>query len=446
MTTTPTIDKNVQIFIDTQFPEYFREEAGTLVTFVKYYYEWLASEGQAVGEGRDLIHYRDSATTAADFLTFLHDEFLENLPRDIAADERLVMRHILDFYRAKGSERAFRLLFRILYGEEIEFYYPGDDILRASDGRWTVERRLVVNVAVDDPMTYPQIVGGTSGATAIIDRIDTQTTIGGDVTSMYVSSVYGTFVKGESILENQVGGRTLATITSEGLLEDSGRWIGTEGFISSDKYLQDNWYYQEYSYVIKTTKNVNDWRKPIYKLAHPSGSKLFGCVTEQIVIDASPELEINVDVTHQALVYTVLVSAAGTTVSTSITFPYKISISFTEDLTVTVASSLRHSSPVAGTGTVHTSSDTIADLTDPISTWGVVPLGLLGSPNILFGTGTIFETELEADALIAISDVPHSANGVYVVSSVYSDTAMRIAPEYAWVALSDSNFTIDPTI
>ena len=45
---------------------------------------------------------------------------------------------------------------------------------------------------------------------------------------------------------------------------------------SSQKKIQDNDYYQDYSYVLKTTDSVNVWRNDVLKLLHPAGYKLFG--------------------------------------------------------------------------------------------------------------------------------------------------------------------------
>ena len=45
---------------------------------------------------------------------------------------------------------------------------------------------------------------------------------------------------------------------------------------SSQKKVQDNDYYQDYSYVLKTTDSVNVWRNDVLKLLHPAGYKLFG--------------------------------------------------------------------------------------------------------------------------------------------------------------------------
>ena len=55
-----------------------------------------------------------------------------------------------------------------------------------------------------------------------------------------------------------------------------GKYSGESGMPSSQKKVQDNDYYQDYSYVLKTTDSVNVWRNDVLKLLHPAGYKLFG--------------------------------------------------------------------------------------------------------------------------------------------------------------------------
>jgi len=55
-----------------------------------------------------------------------------------------------------------------------------------------------------------------------------------------------------------------------------GKYSGESGFPSSTKKVQDNNYYQDYSYVLKTTDSTDVWRTDVLKLLHPAGYKLFG--------------------------------------------------------------------------------------------------------------------------------------------------------------------------
>ena len=49
-----------------------------------------------------------------------------------------------------------------------------------------------------------------------------------------------------------------------------------DGFLSDKKYLQDSYYYQKFSYVLRTGANVADWRNAFTRLIHPAGFIFFG--------------------------------------------------------------------------------------------------------------------------------------------------------------------------
>ena len=60
------------------------------------------------------------------------------------------------------------------------------------------------------------------------------------------------------------------TKTKEGVFTDE------SGQPSSGKKVQDNNYYQDYSYVLQTTDSIDVWQEDVLKLLHPAGFKLFG--------------------------------------------------------------------------------------------------------------------------------------------------------------------------
>lgn len=64
---------------------------------------------------------------------------------------------------------------------------------------------------------------------------------------------------------------------SEGKWDSVGqRYLNNDGFLSDRKYIQDSYYYQDFSYVIKTGKTIELWRDVVKKLLHPSGFAFFG--------------------------------------------------------------------------------------------------------------------------------------------------------------------------
>jgi len=72
-----------------------------------------------------------------------------------------------------------------------------------------------------------------------------------------------------------------ATRTKTGVFTDD------SGKPSSQKIIQDNDYYQDFSYVIKTADSIDVWRQDILKLLHPAGMKLFGEVAIASLLNAT---------------------------------------------------------------------------------------------------------------------------------------------------------------
>jgi hypothetical protein len=67
----------------------------------------------------------------------------------------------------------------------------------------------------------------------------------------------------------------------------SGAFTTNNGFLSDDIYLQDNNYYQVYSYVIKSDQRFTDYENIIRKTIHPAGMAMFGQFQITNEIDAS---------------------------------------------------------------------------------------------------------------------------------------------------------------
>ena len=138
------IEKTISNFVETQFPQFYLTEGPNFVLFVKAYYEWLESEGQAISEARSLYDYRDIDNTLTSFLEHFQKKYLYGIPFNVIINKRFLLKHILDVYRSKGSINCYKLLFRLIYNQDVEIYLPGVDILKPSDGTWVEPKYLEV--------------------------------------------------------------------------------------------------------------------------------------------------------------------------------------------------------------------------------------------------------------------------------------------------------------
>ena len=79
------------------------------------------------------------------FLEYLKGELNKGIPVKTSADRRRLIAQLKDFFRSKSTEEAYTFLFRALFNETIEIRYPGDDLLRVSDGNFLKQSTIRIN-------------------------------------------------------------------------------------------------------------------------------------------------------------------------------------------------------------------------------------------------------------------------------------------------------------
>ena len=92
-------------------------------------------------------------------------------------------------------------------------------------------------------------------------------------------SGFGHNLEGEAITLTNVA-NTSAFIDGNVILGavgvEPGYWLNDQGKLSSDKYIHDNLYYQEFSYEIQFTKSLDKYVDILNQVVHPVGNKIFG--------------------------------------------------------------------------------------------------------------------------------------------------------------------------
>tara|TARA_Y100001938_G_scaffold148084_1_gene230850 strand:+ start:1166 stop:2935 length:1770 start_codon:yes stop_codon:yes gene_type:complete len=118
--------------------------------------------------------------------------------------------------------------------------------------------------------------GGGIGAAAKVTRVDNKGRIK-DIEILNHGVNYFTDVT--FTIESTTGnGNAQGTARSSALAEYDGFYYDNSGKLSSKKKLQDNDYYQYFSYVLKTKLSLRKYSDAVKALLHPSGFKLFGDV------------------------------------------------------------------------------------------------------------------------------------------------------------------------
>lgn len=201
-----SVEKFISPFVKAQFPSFYQEEGPNFILFMKAYYEWMQESGNPILESRNLFDYRDIDNTLEQFLEFFQKKYLYGIPFNVIANKRFLLKHILDVYRSKGTIQCYRLLFKLLYNEDIEVYLPGRDVLRFSDGTWIVPMYIEVT-NTDNLYEYigKTIVGTSSGTIAVVENITKENIHTDIVNTIYLSNVLpkgGDFKIGEKIVSS----------------------------------------------------------------------------------------------------------------------------------------------------------------------------------------------------------------------------------------------------
>ena len=179
---------------ESLIPQGLRENSSKLTSLLEDYYKFMNDGFQPSFEINNILEERD-IDTSEHYLYQIQKEIASNIPRDIQTDRTKLYKNLVEFYNIRGSTESIETFFKILLQDNVEIYYPKNEMLIPSAGVWS---------------------------------------------------------------------------------EESQTYLTDDGFLSDRKKLQDSFFYQKFSYVIRTGNNVDKWRDVYNKLVHPSGFIFFG--------------------------------------------------------------------------------------------------------------------------------------------------------------------------
>ena len=224
---------------------------------------------------------------------------------------RSFIKFIKQFYNSTGIEDSIKFLYRILLNDSLEVYYPKNDMLRVSDGRWNFDRFIYVN----SPLAYSSFVSAWDGhrilesdsaTTAIVQSVEEvagatgfykvnlmningQFTASGLIEGATGSAIYdypptgiGNQI-GTTFAHHDPGATGVTPINGLVYWKGDGSYIGDYGQLSSRKKIQDSYYYQDFSYEVQlgatgpvpSTVELGYFRTALEKLIHPAGLRYF---------------------------------------------------------------------------------------------------------------------------------------------------------------------------
>ena len=150
---------------------------------------------------------------------------------------------------------------------------------------------LIISNVSGSILTGETVTGIDSSSTAVTA---TAVSYSSGTGILKVSSPSGQFAENSSLTSS--GGATAtvrkndlstATMTIGAVVDTAGKFINQDGWVSETSMrIQDSLYYQDFSYVIKVGRTINDWRDSFKKTMHTSGFYFTGQVDIQTQVSA----------------------------------------------------------------------------------------------------------------------------------------------------------------
>jgi hypothetical protein len=522
-------NNKTSVLIESQLPEYLAEDGPNLVAFLKAYYQWMETSGQVTEVSKNIFNSKDIDTTnLSKYYLHFRSMLLQDFPEEIRADKRLVTKRIIDLYQSKGTDLSYNLLFRILYGQDVQLFNPGEYILRASDGRWTKRTNIQLGAPFSgniENIVGKVVTGQTSGAKGTVTTSVTTFEIGVEVKKLTVKDVTGTFLDFEQVLsDDNIGGFVVrlngplgdikfGTVTASGgsghqlgdtvrftsssgsgangivisttdtpspgtitrirvqnqgsdynanqpvtvsnlsrtgttnasgdpvvvgAVTENGSYIGTKGFLSWDQKLHDSYYYQEYSYVIKSQKALKVYRDIVRDVLHPSGTRMFGQMDFSNNLDATG---LSVESVFSSNLLRVVSISPNTVFGLTTVLAPEIDIAdgIGPDTTIGSPSVL-----VVANGFIYIANNNIISsyLSTQISQLLSQPV-IIGTAKVVQGDGGFdFTTFLNSGATVEIQDIIPGGTGntTYIVNTVFSNTTFTLNTDFVGSTTSNAIF------
>ena len=281
MSTTSLGKYNISSYIDELVPDHVESSFPDLVNFLKTYALYLERQNKSGFYLNALDIQRDIDFVEDELLTELQNEIGIAIPRDFATNPRMFYKRLVEFYKSRGTPESITSFFRMIFDDEVETYFPFVDILNPSDGDWTDQTAAIIADRTAFTPVNTFTISGTPTVTPANNDANNPALFDDDV--VFVNNTYQT--PGTDYTEEVYSDTTtkyrlnFTTALSNGDVVRTypkGLFTTANGFLSNKKFLQDSFYYQQFSYVLRTGKNLADWSNAFTRLVHPAGFKFFG--------------------------------------------------------------------------------------------------------------------------------------------------------------------------
>jgi hypothetical protein len=141
------------LLVAQQVPEYVSDEYPLFVSFLEAYYEFMENaqstqKNDVMTLSKNMRYISDVDASIGAFERSFFSNFASLFPRDVKINKDMLIKNVLPLYVSRGNEKSFKLLFRMLFGDEVNVLLPKNNILRVSDGKWILDNLLKLETDV----------------------------------------------------------------------------------------------------------------------------------------------------------------------------------------------------------------------------------------------------------------------------------------------------------
>ena len=195
-------NNKTSLLIPSQLPQFIRDDPSyaNFVAFIQAYYEWLEQNNNITDRTKNLLNYDDIDSTTSDFINYFCNDFLSYFPDQstwATTNKAEVVKIAKTLYQSKGTPKAFKFLFRVLYNTDVDFFFTKDAVLRASAGKWYVAKSLKLSSLDNNflKINNLRLFGETTKSIATIENA----VISGNKTEVFISNIERLFQSGEFV-------------------------------------------------------------------------------------------------------------------------------------------------------------------------------------------------------------------------------------------------------
>lgn len=242
-----TINKLAPL-IESRLPSYVHDQYPVFVSFITSYFEWLDETDNFSYFLNEYKANIDIDQSNDNFVEQFLQEFVGGIPsNNLKIPKNDLVKLIREFYISKGTEESFKFIFRVLYNQDVNVYYPRELMFATSDN--TYDGDFIMSVTKSQNKEYfinensiIYITDNTSNYKAIVDELKEKVDVLGHRYFQAFLSSYddGIFSQQNMDLKLEIDGVVYNTSIVESIndieIQDGGKGydIGDDVYIDRD--------------------------------------------------------------------------------------------------------------------------------------------------------------------------------------------------------------------